>query len=172
MVDQFLRMRAIPKVGEKGFFSSPTKIFEASVVGGVTLNHLSWASTLGVPTAGLFLQGKVSSLSQRPHLTRIERVDTHQLLFVKDPSGEKLRAEMMRQGVSIEHVQASSDFATSESYVLLQDDGERSIVMATGSTSQIDAANAAKYFSSAVSAASIFTTEISQVMTRRTSLSL
>lgn len=58
-MDQFLRMRAIPKVGEKGFFSSPTKIIEASVVGGVTLNHLAWAASLGVPTGGLFLQGKV-----------------------------------------------------------------------------------------------------------------
>ncbi len=43
-------MRAIPKVGEKGFFFSPTKILEASIVGGVTLNHLAWASALGVPT--------------------------------------------------------------------------------------------------------------------------
>ena len=59
VVDQFLRVRAIPKVGEKGFFSSPTQIISASVVGGVTLNHLSWGASFGVPTAGLFLQGKV-----------------------------------------------------------------------------------------------------------------
>eukprot|EP00037_Helgoeca_nana_P015689 m.146868 g.146868 ORF g.146868 m.146868 type:complete len:581 (+) comp23126_c1_seq6:1356-3098(+) len=138
VVDQFLRLRVIPKVGEKGYFSSPTQIFEASVVGGVTLNHLSWAAMLGVPTAGLFLQGK-------------------------DASGEMLRAEMVRQGVSIEHVQASSSYATAESYVLLQDDGERSIVMATGSTSEIDGSTATKHFGAAVKAASIFTTEISQV---------
>lgn len=49
------------------------------VFAGVTLNHLSWAALLGVPTSGLFLQGK-------------------------DPSGELIRAEMVRQGVSIEFV--------------------------------------------------------------------
>eukprot|EP00041_Stephanoeca_diplocostata_P017437 m.351297 g.351297 ORF g.351297 m.351297 type:complete len:596 (-) comp20697_c0_seq1:137-1924(-) len=138
VVDQFMRLRAIPKLGEKGYFSSPTTIYEASIVGGVTLNHLSWAALLGVPTSGLFLQGK-------------------------DPSGELIRAEMLRQGVSIEFVQASSEYTTAESYVLLQDDGERSILMATGSTSQIDASAARKFFASPVAQSSIFTTEISQV---------
>ena len=56
-MDRFFRVRAIPKVGEKGFFASPTKIVEGSVVGGVTLNHLAWAAALGVPCGLLALQG-------------------------------------------------------------------------------------------------------------------
>ena len=57
VVDRFFRVRAIPKVGEKGFFFSPTKILEDSIVGGVTLNHLAWAAELGVPVGLLALQG-------------------------------------------------------------------------------------------------------------------
>ena len=83
-MDQFLRLRAIPKVGEKGFFSSPTQIISASVVGGVTLNHLSWAATLSVPTAGLFLQGKVRcaarcTRARAIHLLRSARHARHLL---------------------------------------------------------------------------------------------
>ena len=61
------------------------------------------------------------------------------------------------------YVKASEDYATSESYVLLQDDGERSIIMATGSTSEINAEAAMEHFAAAVADARIFTTEISQV---------
>src|SRR5690242_10391638 len=46
----------MPKAGEKGYFAGD-KVETASVVGGVTLNHLSWASVLGVPTGLLALQG-------------------------------------------------------------------------------------------------------------------
>ena len=54
------------------------------VVGWVTLNHLSWANLLGVPTAGMFLQGN-------------------------DPSGIKIRADMEKMGISTEHVHVSDD---------------------------------------------------------------
>jgi len=30
VVDRFFRVRAVPKVGEKGFFASPTKILEGA----------------------------------------------------------------------------------------------------------------------------------------------
>ena len=43
-----MTLSAIP---HQGFFSSPTKILEDSIVGGVTLNHLAWAAELGVPVA-------------------------------------------------------------------------------------------------------------------------
>lgn len=56
VVDRFYRLRAIPKVGEKGYFNSPLKILEASVVGGVTLNHLAWGACLDVPSTLIALQ--------------------------------------------------------------------------------------------------------------------
>jgi sugar/nucleoside kinase (ribokinase family) len=70
---------------------------------------------------------------------------------------------MERQGVSIEYLKVCDSYTTAESYVLLQDDGERSIIMATGSTSEINAEAAMEHFSEAVAKARIFTTEISQV---------
>eukprot|EP00040_Diaphanoeca_grandis_P016497 m.85136 g.85136 ORF g.85136 m.85136 type:complete len:595 (-) comp25835_c0_seq2:324-2108(-) len=138
VVDLFLRLRALPKPGEKGFFASPTSIVEATIVGGVTLNHLSWANLLGVPTGGMFLQGN-------------------------DPSGIKIRNEMEKQGLSTQHVVVSDEYTTAESYVLLQEDGERSIIMASGSTSQITAEVAQQHFDQAIKNSKIFTTEISQV---------
>ena len=55
VVDRFYRVRGAEgiqgTVGQKGYFAS-----EGEVVGGVTLNHLSWASSLGVPTALAALQ--------------------------------------------------------------------------------------------------------------------
>jgi hypothetical protein len=37
----------MPKTGAKGFFKSPFKTLEEKLVGGVTLNHLSWAALAG-----------------------------------------------------------------------------------------------------------------------------
>ena len=55
VVDRFFRVRGAggiqATVGQKGFFKS-----EGNVVGGVTLNHLSWASALGVPATLAALQ--------------------------------------------------------------------------------------------------------------------
>jgi len=42
VVDIFMRVREIPKAGDKGYFSDPLKTVEGRVVGGVTLNHLAW----------------------------------------------------------------------------------------------------------------------------------
>ena len=41
----------------EGILPNPTKVVEGTVVGGVTLNHLSWAAALGAPTGLLALQG-------------------------------------------------------------------------------------------------------------------
>jgi sugar/nucleoside kinase (ribokinase family) len=142
VVDRFFRVRQVPKVGEKGFFYSPTKILEASIVGGVTLNHLAWAAELGVPTGLLALQGD-------------------------DDAGRLIRSAMLRMGVSTECVEVDTTMTTAESYVLSQPhDGERSIIMASGSTSQIDARVISRLFKAASAAAGvprIITTEISQV---------
>lgn len=39
VVDRFHRVKKMPRAGDKGYFASQ-KVEEASVVGGVTLNHL------------------------------------------------------------------------------------------------------------------------------------
>jgi arabinose-5-phosphate isomerase len=141
VVDRFFRVRAIPKVGEKGFFDSPTKILETSVVGGVTLNHLAWAAELGVPCGLLALQGD-------------------------DDAGRLVRSAMDDVRVSAECVEVSQEYTTAESYVLSQPhDGERSIIMASGSTSQIDGEAMSRLFerATALNAPLICTTEVSQV---------
>ena len=47
VVDVFFRLRAMPVAGTKGYFHDPLRAEEGKVVGGVTLNHLSWAAALG-----------------------------------------------------------------------------------------------------------------------------
>lgn len=140
VVDKFFKVRALPRPGEKGYFQSPTRIVEGSVVGGVTVNHLAWASMLGVPTGLLALQGS-------------------------DSSGVLIREKMDSMGMSTKFIEVSDQFTTAESLIFLQEDGERSIIMASGATSLINAEvslRLAKHFP-AVCRNSIFSTEISQV---------
>jgi len=139
VVDQMFRVKAIPNVGEKGFFQSPVKTLEKSVVGGVTLNHLSWASLLGVPTGLLALHGK-------------------------DSTGRMIRKKLLDLSVTDQFIQVDDNFVSAESYVFVQEDGERSIIMAPGATSLIDQNAVRKYFESAIiNYASMLTTEVSQV---------
>ena len=142
VVDRFFRVRAIPKPGEKGFFHSPTRILEDSIVGGVTLNHLAWAAELGVPTSLLALQGD-------------------------DDAGHRIRAAMKDLGISSEHIEVGPEYTTAESYVISQpSDGERSIIMASGSTSQINSGVMDRLFSRFLesdNAPRIVSTEVSQV---------
>jgi len=139
VVDQFFRVQALPKVGEKGFFQSPNNIKEKSIVGGVTLNHLSWASLLGVPTGLLALQGA-------------------------DIPGRLIRNKMNQLNISKDFIQVSDTYTTAQSYVFIQQDGERSIVMASGATSIIKKHIVEEFFEEAVRKnAMMITTEISQV---------
>jgi hypothetical protein len=56
VVDLFFKVRSFPKPGDKQYFSGVNPL-AATVVGGVTLNHLMWAAALGAPTGLLALQG-------------------------------------------------------------------------------------------------------------------
>ena len=139
VVDQFFMVEAVPKVGEKGFFRSPNKIHEKSVVGGVTLNHLSWAALLGVPTGLLALQGG-------------------------DVPGRLIRRSMKKLGISPEFLQVSEEYMTAQSYVFVQQDGERSIIMASGATSLINDKVVYEFFADSIKGqACMLSTEISQV---------
>jgi ribokinase len=138
VVDRFFKVKGLPKPGEKGYFADPMSITDASVVGGVTLNHLAWCAQLSVPTGGMFLQGD-------------------------DAAGKMVRDSMTRLGVSTDLVQVDAAYTTAESYVILATDGERSIIMATGATSLITDHVVKKHFSESVGQCRILSTEISQV---------
>ena len=64
VVDVISRVRALPQAGEKGYFADPEVLVSAQIVGGVTLNHLAWASALGVPTGLFALQGAAANGSR------------------------------------------------------------------------------------------------------------
>ena len=137
VMDVFMRVRQLPKPGEKQYYADE-KIVLDEVVGGVTLNHLSWAAILGAPTALLAFQGI-------------------------DPYGLQIRRKMTELGVSTAHVRASSQYATSVSHILSGPDGERTIIMAPASTSRLTRDVMTREFSAVASAASLITTEISQL---------
>ncbi len=138
VVDRFHRVKAVPAAGFKGYFANLNELEEATVVGGVTLNHLAWASLLGVPTALIALQGE-------------------------DDAGKFIRKTMNELGVSTELVRVSNKYTTSVSLIFLQPNGERAIIMAPAATSLIDDALVREHWSPAVSTAKIVTTEISQL---------
>jgi sugar/nucleoside kinase (ribokinase family) len=121
-------------------YYSPTRILEQSLVGGVTLNHLAWAAALGVPASLLALQGD-------------------------DPSGRYIRSSLSGQyGVDTSFVQVNKEYTTSECFVFIQRDGERSIVMAPSATSFLDGAAVDRFFAGAVrDHAFMVSSEISQV---------
>ena len=137
VVDRFYRVCGAdglkPICGQKGYFAS-----EGEVVGGVTLNHLSWAAALGVPTALAALQGE-------------------------DEAGRMIRAAMDEHGVSCDALTVSRDASSSVSHVILDESGERTILMAPHATATLAAAQVNELFASAVSRAQLVTTEVSQV---------
>ena len=70
---------------------------------------------------------------------------------------------MEAMGVGTEHVVVGAQHSSSVSHILLDESGERAIIMAPASTGTIDAATARAHFAVAVQEASMLSTEISQV---------
>lgn len=137
VVDVFFWVRQLPKPGEKAYFSDEG-ITCGTVVGGVTLNHLSWARALGAPTGLLALQGD-------------------------DANGRKIRSKLDELGVATEHIRVSSEYSTSVSHILIEPSGERTIIMAPASTSRMTGELMAREWASVVAGASMVTTEVSQL---------
>ena len=54
-----------------------------------------------------------------------------------DATGAMVRDKLVELGVSVDHVRVEKGATTGQSFVFVQKDGERSIVMATGATSLI-----------------------------------
>lgn len=138
VVDVIFRTKALPKAGEKGYFDPNVKVPEAEIVGGVTLNHLAWARKFNVPTGLLALQGT-------------------------DPHGIMIREKLESMGVDNSKIWVKSNHRTSLSHIVLDKDGERAIIMAPGSTSDINKDVMKSQFSSLLQTSRIATTEISQL---------
>ena len=136
VVDRFYKIRGPGMehvAGQKGYFASA-----GEVVGGVTLNHLSWARSLGVPSALAALQGD-------------------------DESGRLIREAMATHGVSTDAVTVEQSAISSVSHVIIDSAGERTILMAPHATATIDDVAVERLFSEAVSRCAVVTTEVSQV---------
>lgn len=139
VVDIFFPVRQLPKPGDKQYYAAETCSTDV-VVGGVTLNHGSWARALGAPFGLMALQGT-------------------------DANGAMIRAKLQELGVNTEHVRVSPEYSTSVSHIQLDEgSGERTILMAPASTSRLVAGKMSAEFGAAVATrACAVTTEISQV---------
>jgi sugar/nucleoside kinase (ribokinase family)/D-arabinose 5-phosphate isomerase GutQ len=137
VVDIFFPVRALPAPGDKAYFANEGLI-SGQVVGGVTLNHLAWARTLGVPTALMALQGT-------------------------DANGVTIRSALQDMGMTTALVRASKEYTTSVSYILSEAGGERTILMNPASTSRMTGEVMAREWAASVSGARMVSTEISQL---------
>ena len=137
VVDVIFRTTSV-EIGTKSYFDSNVSIPEASLVGGVTLNHLAWAQKFHVPTGLLALQG----------------TDSH---------GKMIRDKLASMGVDHSHIWIDSNHQTSLSHIILDKNGERAIIMAPGSTSNITKNVIHQQFKKQLTQARIVTTEISQL---------
>ncbi len=138
VVDVIFRTKALPRAGEKGYFEPAVPVPEAEITGGVTLNHLAWARLLDVPTGLLARQGT-------------------------DGHGRTIRAKLDAMGVDTSAIRVDAAHRTSLSHIILDQTGERAIIMAPGSTSDISAAVMRDEFGDALARSRIATTEVSQL---------
>ena len=138
-VDKFYRLRgaggATDVMGAKGYF-----VADGEVIGGVTLNHLSWAAALGVPTALAAVQGE-------------------------DEPGRSTRSAMAAHGISDGGLSVRGNVSSSVSHVLLKENGERTILMAPHATATLDKAEVEASFanSAVLDRVRFVTTKVSQV---------
>ena len=106
------------------------------LVGGVTLNHLGWASLLGVRCA---IFGKQAD----------------------DPEGRFLRAGMERLGIACELDLSGS--ASSFAHVYVASDGGRAIYMARGATGELTPEEIEDRHAGVIRSAGLVSSEVSQV---------
>ncbi len=134
------RIRRVPRIlgrEEKGMVKPlPSGAIEEHRVGGVVLNHLGWAATLGLPV-GIF--GKQAD----------------------DAGGRFLRAAMDDLGIQWRIELDGSASTVADIYV--DEKGERAIYMAPGATSETTPGFIREHFSDYIAGASRVTTEVSQL---------
>ena len=165
VVDIFFPMRMLPKPGDKTYFASESASSD-TVVGGVTLNHLSWARALGVPTGLLAFQGNdANGKLIRTTMSKLG-VDSEFVRRVKDSATRNdYRLSSLRTHPTRHPCSVRSAYSTSVSHILSGPDGERTILMAPASTSRLTGDVMHEEYSTAVAHhASMVTTEISQLV--------
>lgn len=140
VVDHLYRAPRILRADEKAILRPIEGAAGAAVcrrsAGGVVLNHLGWAATLGLRT-GIF--GKQCD----------------------DENGRFLRAAMDRLG--IEHHFVLDGSASSEAQLFVDDAGGRAIYMAPGATSETSVAHVSQHHGAFLRRAKRVTTEVSQL---------
>ncbi len=137
-VDRVHRAPRILEGGEKGVLRDvPGGGPVRNYVGGVVLNHLGWASVLGLRTGIFGRQGD-------------------------DEGGRFLRAAMERTGIEIDiHVDPEASSTVAEIFV--DDAGERSIYMAPGATSEVTSEHVREVHAGFIRRARTLSTEVSQL---------
>jgi sugar/nucleoside kinase (ribokinase family)/D-arabinose 5-phosphate isomerase GutQ len=136
-VDRLHRVARILEAEQKGILrpmagGGPVEVH----VGGVVLNHLGWAATLGLRT-GVF--GKQAD----------------------DPNGRFLRSAMERHG--IEHRFVLDGSASTFADIYVDDAGGRAIYMAPGATSETTPDDIRAHHADFIRSAACVTTEVSQL---------
>ena len=107
-------IKYIPKAGGIGYFADENKVTEwifsdeqyedFRIGGGTTLNHLSWAQILNVPTALLAIQ---------------VRINVYRVMQGTDEYGVLLRQRMEEIGVSTDYIVVDDKYHTSVSHVFI-----------------------------------------------------
>jgi arabinose-5-phosphate isomerase len=137
VVDRLHRSPRVLGADEKACLQTlPGGGHRASFVGGVVLNHLGWASLLGLRT-GIF--GKQAD----------------------DAEGRFLRAAMERSG--IEHHLVLDGSASSSAEIFVDDAGGRAIYMAPGATAETTAEHVRSHHADFLRRGRRVTTEVSQL---------
>ena len=139
MVDVIYRVNRIAGPEEKTYilFNDQGGIVK-EVIGGVTLNHLSWANLLSVPTGLFGFQGD-------------------------DRYGIMIREEMDRHGIDRSAIRIRANAPSSFSIVNVATDANRSIYMARAQTGTTTRQDIETYFADYIRSAGMVTTEISQL---------
>ena len=125
-VEEKTLLRPYPKTGE----------LERRFIGGVTLNHLGWASVLGL-RVGVF--GRIGD----------------------DANGTFLRDGMDQLGIE-QHLTLDGS-ASSFACIFVNPDGNRAIYMSRGATAELSAADVSRRHAAFIRRASICSTEVSQL---------
>jgi ribokinase len=137
VVDHLYRSPRILRGEEKGILRPHDSGESArSFVGGVVLNHLGWAASLGLRT-GIF--GKQAD----------------------DAAGRFLRGAMDRLGIQRHLVLDGRSSSTAEIFV--DDEGGRAIYMAPGATAETDAEHVRVHHAAFLRRSARLTTEVSQL---------
>ena len=141
-IDIVYRANRIAREEEKTYIApDESGRLAQEIVGGVTLNHLSWAAALGAP-AGYF--GYLGD----------------------DRNGDLLREAMDARGIDRRHLRIRRGASSGTAVIFVDANGERAIYMSGGTTADISADHVERDFAEAIQQASIVSSEASLISLR------